>query len=433
MLARASSLIALPPRHGFALRSMAPVTVFRAQRRRSPTYCTRVDDLERLWALKEKGALSSEEFTSEKRRMLSSSHAMHPSDASEEVTPNDQLQLMDTNAGAGVTGEEDVDFGEGEPVQDGLVCRSARLAMNKRQWCACWQNTLNGMAANNELRLVLELPTEIRIYRHDGQFATSKKEDFVFVSGPSGDEFQAALESIVKQLDESDCQLLETIQMDDSRIQEALSAALSSTKDLDMAYKGCPLAKTTNRGLVLQALTRSIDEENHPNSDFEDADCKSYDYKRDGKRIECKSSMLGKKADGRFAVGFKSVKPAQHDELLLTFSTPDGVLIYLHDGQLWKPKTAAPTFNLERKVGKAHDVKSAIEHFRYELHALSLIAPMIHWDDPRVADTMAAYATGAVTKADEAYSAPPFAELSSSQSRGHVLSAIARQLEVMKV
>ena len=422
---------------------MAPVAVFRAQwRTRPPTYCTRIDQdhmidrLERLGALKEKGVLSLEEFDSEKKRTLSSSHGMHPSDASEEVLPNDQLQLMDTNAGAGVTG--DVDFGEGEPVQDGLICRSTRLTMKKGYWYAYWRNMLNGMAANNELRLVLELPTEIRIYRHDGLFATSKKEDSVLVSGRSGDEFQAALESIVKQLDESDCQLLETIQMDDSRIQEALSAALNSTKDLDMAYKGCPLAKTTNRGLVLQALARSIDEENHPNSDFEDADCKSYDYKRDGKRIECKSSMLGKeKAKGRFQVGFFGVKPAQHDELLLTFCTPDGVLIYLHDGKLWVPKTTAPSYSLTRYLskaaGKALDVKSVIEHFRYELQDLSLIAPMIHWDDPRVTDTMAACATDAVTKADEAYSASPFAELSSSQSRGHVLSAIARQLEVVKV
>jgi hypothetical protein len=65
-----------------------------------------IDRLERLGALKEKGVLSLEEFDSEKKRTLSYSHGMHPSDASEEVLPNDQLQLMDTNAGAGVTGEE---------------------------------------------------------------------------------------------------------------------------------------------------------------------------------------------------------------------------------------------------------------------------------------------------------------------------------------
>lgn len=102
------------------------------------------------------------------------------------------------------------------------------------------------------------------------------------------------------------------------------------------------------RGLRIESLVRRVDAIAHRGSVITDPDAcldrsnhrAQYDWKRDDRRIECKSSRLQwDRSKGRWKIAFSGIKLAGcldggrdfFDELLLGVYTPRGVYVYRHD------------------------------------------------------------------------------------------------------
>jgi len=133
------------------------------------------------------------------------------------------------------------------------------------------------------------------------------------------------------------------------------SAILEQRTTAFTAYEGSPLAGISDKrsGDVLATIVREMDAYLHPAADVCDpipgtgidgqklgVNQAAYDWLRDGRRIECKSSRLswsGGNQCWRFL--FRDVKfpygkvrsEAAFDELLLVLCTPERLHIYRHD------------------------------------------------------------------------------------------------------
>ena len=120
-------------------------------------------------------------------------------------------------------------------------------------------------------------------------------------------------------------------------------------------FAGAPLASldAVTRGKVLTAFARGCDAELHPGAVIEDAEAgervdgvrrgqntAEYDWRRDGRRVACKSAQLvwhAGKGHAYWKLQFCNVKlatderDAAFDELLLAAYTPEGVHVFRHD------------------------------------------------------------------------------------------------------
>eukprot|EP00933_Yihiella_yeosuensis_P069536 TRINITY_DN7617_c0_g1_i8.p1 TRINITY_DN7617_c0_g1~~TRINITY_DN7617_c0_g1_i8.p1 ORF type:complete len:413 (-),score=30.28 TRINITY_DN7617_c0_g1_i8:177-1415(-) len=107
------------------------------------------------------------------------------------------------------------------------------------------------------------------------------------------------------------------------------------------------------RGKVLEKVVRSAISKCNPHAVIEDADCgrnikgacrgqtqAEYDWKSDGRRVECKSAMLTwRRSDRSWGFTVSGVKlplerfrdHALFDDLLIALFTPRGIYVYAHD------------------------------------------------------------------------------------------------------
>lgn len=131
-------------------------------------------------------------------------------------------------------------------------------------------------------------------------------------------------------------------------------------------YREIPLASMSPplRGLRVQKIVMEVDNLIHANSTFAEPDPEeridgkkrgknmaSYDWSRDGKRIEVKHSQLSFYRARRFwYCAFRGVKHACFDELLLAIYSPSGLDIFKHDGSYGLRDTGRGTETVGRQM-----------------------------------------------------------------------------------
>jgi hypothetical protein len=233
----------------------------------------------------------------------------------------------------------------------------------------------------------------------------------------------------------------------------AFTDLLTGGSVTDLAYAGSELgmAPGATRSRVLTAFARLCDTELwHPDSHIEDvtpALCSgsrqkrpalSYDWKRDGERIACKSARLTWDERKRhWKLLFSSIRLPLHapyvhafDELLLAVFVPDRVLIFRHDMQAGVSSAGAST----TPSGYAISFVGPSGEHRWR-HALKVILPKIAsgggllvsaaFDNPRLQAAMAALPP---QRTSQVYAGLPLAGLS-GKARGARLSALARRVD----
>lgn len=215
------------------------------------------------------------------------------------------------------------------------------------------------VASFDELLLVFFTPRKLYFYAHDGSLGVSSKGQRtlkdghqVNFRGPSGEEdWERACDRILRRLDcdSNACSRLAVMECTDPRVVEVLqSEGPSVTRRI---YADSPLSGMSGpqRGLRIEALTRRVDALVHPGSLIADPEACSdrpnprvqYDWKRDGRRIECKSSQMHwVRTAGQWKFSFAGIKhhhapigsgTSCFDELLLSLYTPQGIYVYRHD------------------------------------------------------------------------------------------------------
>eukprot|EP00933_Yihiella_yeosuensis_P017548 TRINITY_DN14625_c0_g1_i1.p1 TRINITY_DN14625_c0_g1~~TRINITY_DN14625_c0_g1_i1.p1 ORF type:complete len:253 (+),score=16.91 TRINITY_DN14625_c0_g1_i1:183-941(+) len=153
-----------------------------------------------------------------------------------------------------------------------------------------------------------------------------------------------------------------------------VSHLLNHQANAEQIYSDHPIAFTaaSKRGRLLEDFSRSIMADLYPNAIFEDAGKDAmakgirsgwtqaeYDWKQDGRRVECKSSMLSwqkpQKRWGFRAANVKlkwlSIRPqALFDDLILTLYTPAGFFVYSHDLKLGVSTQGKQTATLGHRI-----------------------------------------------------------------------------------
>ena len=131
-------------------------------------------------------------------------------------------------------------------------------------------------------------------------------------------------------------------------------------------YCEVPLASMSPqlRGLRVERMVLEVDRLIHVNSIFCEPDAEdridgrkrgknmaSYDWSRDGKRIEVKHSQLSfYRSRGSWHCAFQAVKHACFDELLLVIYSPSGLNIFKHDGSYGLRDTGVRTETVGRRI-----------------------------------------------------------------------------------
>lgn len=354
-------------------------------------------------------------------------------------------------------GDQGVEYGSMAGDGRRIVYRCAQLGFNKMSstWRLEFKNIKVAFGDNpaeyDELRIVLSSPDGIDVYRHDGKLglSTTGKETAItghsiFLVGSRNDKCcKTALGTIHKQLNNSDCvPLLKGVLWSDSRVIAAAEACPPTTAQ--KAYDGLPLATSSNRGIILQTLAYNHDMETNPSSSFEDAangrciDGRTYDYMRDGVRIECKSAQLAWSEHHRrwrfLFAGIKfsyESKPAAFDELRIILYTPEGVYIVRHNQELGittAGKATATKGHYVALYGKKDetDPSAALKTILDQLQGNNCKLMTMHsipLKDPRV---KAATEEHPLSEKDEAYAGTPLLGLT-GQRRARVLKNFAAQ------
>eukprot|EP00933_Yihiella_yeosuensis_P043411 TRINITY_DN38198_c0_g1_i1.p1 TRINITY_DN38198_c0_g1~~TRINITY_DN38198_c0_g1_i1.p1 ORF type:complete len:401 (-),score=42.31 TRINITY_DN38198_c0_g1_i1:196-1398(-) len=240
-----------------------------------------------------------------------------------------------------------------------VECKSSLLHWSESQ--GLWTFQFYGAkfctpAAFDDLVLVLFTPRGIYIYAHDLQTGVQSCGNKTAYLGHKITFqargklcWQSALEGILRKLDsdKNGCQLLARIPLSDPSILDELDKQMCQLQI--NAFKEIPLRDMsgTQRGLIIQDLVQSIDGVLNPNATIDQpkpgrscsgrlrpAQCRAYDWLRDGLKVECKSGMLIFVRSARqWKVQFQSVKFSQcvFDDLLLALYTPRGIYVYRHD------------------------------------------------------------------------------------------------------
>ena len=230
------------------------------------------------------------------------------------------------------------------------------------------------------------------------------------------------------------------------------SDLLSGGSVADAVYAQCPLGLSPGviRSRALTDFARRCDAELwHPHSLIEDATpgttasgtrrpTLSYDWKRDGERIACKSARLAWDERKRhWKLAFSSVRlplaaPRIYafDELLLAAFTPEGVVVFRHDMKVGVSTAGASTSTSGYAItfvgprGQA-DWKESFEVIRPKLAASGETLLSAGFDESRLA---AAIAEHAPSRTAAEYVGVPLAS-SSGRVRGARLGALARRLD----
>ncbi|CAK0826444.1 unnamed protein product [Prorocentrum cordatum] len=214
------------------------------------------------------------------------------------------------------------------------------------------------VAAFDELVLVLLDPHNLHFYVHDGALGVSTvglertraAGHQIVIRGPRGEEdWKKASVKILRKLDcgSNSCRRVAMMECTDPRVSKVLESSVSSLrKDI---YADSPLSVVSSaaRGLRIESLVRRVDAILHGGSVITDPDACSdrtnrarYDWKRNDRRIECKSSsLLWDRSGERWKLAFAGIKLAEcsdggkacFDELFISVYTPKGVYVYRHD------------------------------------------------------------------------------------------------------
>jgi len=237
-----------------------------------------------------------------------------------------------------------------------VECKSAQL-----HWSGgCWSFQFASIQFDkfDDLLLAFSTPSHIHIYHHDCILGKSSQGllsgSVVKLRGPSKEtRWHIALEVILAKLDiaTNACEHICDVSLCDAMVQTALSRRPIVT---ERVYEGIPLAacSTSRRGACIEAIARVVDGQLHSDISSAPSTLKcvngshrgwhrtAYDWNRGGTRVECKSAQLAwDRSNRRWRVMFSNIKlqvqgGAAFDELLLALSTPNGIYMYRHDGQL---------------------------------------------------------------------------------------------------
>ena len=250
-----------------------------------------------------------------------------------------------------------------------VACKSAQLAWHTST--GRWKLQFSGVnlgsegveAVFDELLLVAYTPRGLYVHRHDGRLgvsthgkSTEATGHQIQIYGSCGEaDWASALDdAVLPKLAEGGCIPLDSVPFDDPRM--AAAQASHPPTGTAAAYEGVRLSDCSGsaRGTILTAVARQIDAALHPDATIEDAErgtcidgkqrgqhSAAYDWKRDGRRVACKSAQLAwHTSTGRWKLQFSGVNlgsegvEAVFDELLLVAYTPRGLYVHRHDGRL---------------------------------------------------------------------------------------------------
>ena len=249
-----------------------------------------------------------------------------------------------------------------------VACKSAGLTWNRgiEGWQLLFQKVRLSKedqrdAAFDELLLCAYTPEGVHLFRHDLRAGVSRSgkqtaalgHQIAFY-GPRGqDNWRESLDEILIKMAAKGTTHLVSAGFDEPRLAQAI--AETPLPPSTSAYEGVPLSECSAkvRGDALRRLIRRLDEGwLHAGARFQDAEAgervggkqrglaqAEYDYRRDGRRVACKSSGLSWDSNQeRWKLLFTHVKlsmegerDAAFDELLLCAYTPEGVHLFKHD------------------------------------------------------------------------------------------------------
>ena len=257
-----------------------------------------------------------------------------------------------------------------------------------RTWNASFRGLKSG--AFDDLYLVIFSPQWVDLVKHDlttgismsGPLRECSRSSGIYISGKG--QWPEALEDIQAKLCEGGNSLhVGRTSIDDSEIKTLCSRHRGYSSQF---YCEDPLASSSPqlRGLrveksVMEADRRFI----HANSTFAEPGLEytidgkrrgksnaSYDWIRDGKRIEVKHSQLLFEKRGRsWYCTFRGVKRTCFDELLLVIYSPRGLDIFKHDGS-YALSTAGAAEKIDLRAGKGKlDWPSALQTIEAKLES----------------------------------------------------------------
>eukprot|EP00927_Polykrikos_kofoidii_P008114 TRINITY_DN13360_c0_g1_i2.p1 TRINITY_DN13360_c0_g1~~TRINITY_DN13360_c0_g1_i2.p1 ORF type:complete len:441 (+),score=23.63 TRINITY_DN13360_c0_g1_i2:85-1407(+) len=253
-----------------------------------------------------------------------------------------------------------------------VECKSSQM-----RWCAfhqhwCFSFTAvklrfegtRSSAVFDELILILYTPERLYFYKHDflhrvssQGLKTSSSGHGILLSGPKYEQnWRIALEVILADLDAdtNGCMFMSSLSLEDDMVTSAL-ATRGVDAETSLAYNNVPLAQLSAkaRGDRIEELARAVDAMIHSDAQIEDpvlGFCvdgsrrskgnAGYDWRRNGRRIECKSGQLRWCRFSRvWKVSFRGIKMALEgvrpspafDELQLALYSPIGIHILEHN------------------------------------------------------------------------------------------------------
>ena len=226
-----------------------------------------------------------------------------------------------------------------------------------------WKVSFGGVrfGAFDDLFLVIFSPHGLDLIKHDQKTGIGKSGK-IMICGEA--QWQNSIDIILSKL----CEGGNSFHLGRTSIDEPACKTLCGHHDgyTSQLYREVPLASMSPqlRGLRVQKIAMEVDNLIHANSTFaepgpeEGIDGKkrgknmaSYDWSRDGKRIEVKSSQLKfHKVRRHWYCAFHAVKHAYFDELLLVIYSPCGLDIFNHDGSYGVSNAGVRTETVGRHI-----------------------------------------------------------------------------------
>eukprot|EP00933_Yihiella_yeosuensis_P058911 TRINITY_DN5968_c0_g2_i1.p1 TRINITY_DN5968_c0_g2~~TRINITY_DN5968_c0_g2_i1.p1 ORF type:complete len:404 (-),score=47.36 TRINITY_DN5968_c0_g2_i1:102-1313(-) len=273
---------------------------------------------------------------------------------------------------------------------DGLrvECKSSQLTWDKgkRTWRVQFRNVKPH--SFDQLFLVIYSPRKLVFVQHDTVLGLARNPDktlldahTISISAKRNTScWESALEQILCKLGSASngCDIVGELDSSHGWVQQLLADSQMITSDEEDPYRGTPLSSMSSslRGRRIEALVKEVDRLLHPSSVFgPPAKDLSFDWLRDGLRIECKHAKPYWDTHGqRWCCKFVGIKfafeghrsSAWFDELLLAVYTPTGIHVLRHNGSFGistagaYSRTGGLSVNVYGPVG-VRDVAAALQ------------------------------------------------------------------------
>eukprot|EP00933_Yihiella_yeosuensis_P058910 TRINITY_DN5968_c0_g1_i1.p1 TRINITY_DN5968_c0_g1~~TRINITY_DN5968_c0_g1_i1.p1 ORF type:complete len:404 (-),score=50.69 TRINITY_DN5968_c0_g1_i1:136-1347(-) len=262
-----------------------------------------------------------------------------------------------------------------------VECKSSQLMWDRsnKRWNVVFQNVK--LHSFDQLFLVIYSPRKLFFFQHDRVLGLARNLDKTLLddrririaASTTAACWESALEQILCKLGSAcnGCEIVRVLDVSHELVQQLLADSQMITSGED-PYKGIPLSSISSslRGKRIEALVYEVDRLLHPSSVFGPPAKQesSFDWLRDGLRVECKHAKPCWDAYARvwvcqflgikFALkGYRS--SAWFDELLLAVYTPTGIHIFRHNGSfgISSAGAASRTKGLVIKVYAARGVR----------------------------------------------------------------------------